>query len=210
MSRKTEDFLERAYGLRSLEDAMAFYDEWAGDYDEEMEGRLNYVAPRQCAEHLGRYLHDKSTSVVDIGCGTGLTSHYLHRQGFTVLDGIDLADAMLERSRERGIYRTLTKADLTGPLEIPDGFYGAAISSGVFTLGHVGSEPIPEILRILAPGGVFACTIHRDIWQPLGFEDKLHRAEADGILERVDVESGHFFTHLEPVAMYCVFRKLKA
>ncbi len=208
MSRKTEDFLDRAYGLGSLEDAMAFYNEWAGDYDEQMEDKLNYVAPRLCAEHLGRHLDGKDTAIVDIGCGTGLTSHYLHRQGFGVLDGIDLADAMLERSRARGIYRTLIKADLTGPLDIADGTYGAAISSGVFTLGHVGSEPIAEILRILAPGGLFACTIHRDIWQPLGFEDKFKRAEADGILERVEIEQGHFFTHLEPVAMYCVFRMM--
>ena len=207
MSDKTEDFLDRAYGLKSLEDAMAFYEEWAGDYDEQMEDKLNYVAPRQCAEHLGRHLSDKDAVILDAGCGTGLTSFYLHKQGFTVLDGIDFADAMLEKSRERGIYRTLTKADLTQPLDIADGTYGAAVSSGVFTLGHVGSEPVPEILRVLAPGAPFACTIHREIWQPMGFEERFRQAEADGLIEQVEIERGHFFTHLEPVAMYCLFRK---
>ena len=187
---------------------MAFYNEWAGDYDEQMEQKLNYVAPRQCAEHLGRHLENRGAEIVDAGCGTGLTSLYLKKQGFETFDGIDLSDSMLEKSKQRGIYRALIKADLTRPLDIPDGAYDAAISSGTFTLGHVGSEPIPEILRIVKPGGLFACTIHQDIWSRLGFEEKFEQAASDGIAETVEIEQGHFFTHLEPVAMYCVFRRL--
>lgn len=208
MTEKTEDFLSQAYGLKGLEDAMTFYNEWAGDYDEQMEQKLNYVAPRQCAEHLGRHQKDHASEIVDIGCGTGLTSFYLHKQGFETFDGIDLSDSMLAKSTERGIYRNLIKADLTKPLDIPDGTYDAAISSGTFTLGHVGSEPIPEVLRIVKPGGLFACTIHQDIWERLGFKDRFDRAASDGIAEQVEIEQGHFFTHLEPVAMYCVFRRL--
>lgn len=208
MSRKTEDFLDRAYGLKSLEDAMSFYSEWAGDYDEQMEGKLNYVAPRQAAEQLARHLNGRSARIVDIGCGTGLTSLYLHRHGFRDMDGIDLADAMLERARSRDIYHALIKADLTQPLALEDASYDAAISSGTFTLGHVGSEPIDEIFRILRSDALFACTIHRDIWQPLGFAAKFAQLEADGKLEIVEIEQGHFFSHLEPAAKYCVFRKV--
>lgn len=207
MTRKTEDFLDQAYGLKSLEDAMAFYTEWAGDYDDQMEGRLNYVAPRQAADQLARHLTGTTARVIDIGCGTGLTSFYLHRHGFRDLDGIDLADAMLERAAARGIYRSLIKADLTQTLNLEDAVYDAAISSGTFTLGHVGSEPISEIFRILKPGALFACTIHRDIWQPLGFAAAFGRMEADGEIETIEIEQGHFFSHLEPVAKYCVFRK---
>ncbi len=208
MSHKDKEFLSGAYGLKTLEEAMAFYGEWAHDYDEQMEDKLNYVAPRQCAEQLGRHLSDTTAQVIDIGCGTGLTGLYLHNQGFATIDGIDLAGAMLEQAGKRGFYRTLIKADLTQPLDIPDATYDAALSSGTFTLGHVGSEPIPEILRILKPGALFACTIHEDIWQRLGFEEKFNAAQADGRLETVEIEQGYFFTHLEPIAMYCVFRRL--
>lgn len=208
MSHRDKEFLAGAYGLDSLEEAMAFYNEWAADYDEQMEAKLNYVAPRRCAEHLARHLGDTSTSVVDIGCGTGLTGLYLYNKGFGTIDGIDLADAMLAEAGKRGFYRNLIKADLTEPLDIPDAAYGAAMSSGTFTLGHVGSEPVPEILRILEPGGLFACTIHADIWGPKGFEEKFRAAEAEGRLEFVAIERGHFFTHLDPVAMYCIFRRL--
>jgi predicted TPR repeat methyltransferase len=140
------DFLSGAYGLDGLEDAMAFYDTWADEYDEQMEGRLNYVAPRECAEHLADYVKDRSSAILDVGCGTGLTSHYLKELGFSVFDGIDITPAMLERSAERGIYRNLIEADITKPLSLEDGAYDAAISSGTFTLGHVGAEPQDRLI----------------------------------------------------------------
>ena len=203
-----DDFLEQAYELKDLEDAMAFYQRWADDYDQEMEGNLQYIAPKQAADHLARFVEDRSTAILDAGCGTGLTSHYLAEQGFETFDGIDLNDAMLERSRARGIYRRLIKADLTQPLAIDDESYGAAISSGTFTLGHVGPEPIPEIFRVLKPGACFACTVHRDIWTPQGFEAAFGSLEAEGTIRTVDMVEGRFFAHLEPAAKYCVFQKL--
>ena len=208
MSDGEDAFLRQAYELKDLEDAMAFYQHWADDYDRQMEGNLHYVAPRQTAEHLARFVEDRSVAVLDVGCGTGLTSHYLAEQGFETFDGIDLNDAMLERSRKRGIYRNLIKADLTLPLALGDESYGAAISSGTFTLGHVGPEPIPEIFRVLRPGAYFACTVHHDIWSPKGFEAAFADFEDAGKIRTVDMAQGHFFAHLEPTAKYCVFQKL--
>lgn len=208
MSDGEDAFLRQAYELKDLEDAMAFYQHWAEDYDRQMEGNLHYVAPRQTAEHLARFVEDRSVAVLDVGCGTGLTSHYLAEQGFETFDGIDLNEAMLERSRARGIYRNLIKADLTLPLTLDDESYGAAISSGTFTLGHVGPEPIPEIFRVLQPGACFACTVHRDIWSAKGFEAAFGTLETAGKIRTVDMAQGHFFAHLEPTAKYCVFQKL--
>ncbi|MGI9414213.1 MAG: class I SAM-dependent DNA methyltransferase, partial [Hyphomicrobiales bacterium] len=180
MADGKDDFLKQAYGLQDLEDAMAFYQRWADDYDQQMEGNLQYVAPRQTAEHLARFVDDRSVAVLDIGCGTGLTSHYLAEQGFETFDGLDFNEAMLERAGTRGIYRALIRADLTRPLEIDDESYGAAISSGTFTLGHVGPEPIPEIFRVLRSGAYFACTVHRDIWRAQGFEAAFAALETAG------------------------------
>ena len=208
MPGKKGDFLSQAYGLDGLDDAMAFYDAWADDYDAEMEERLNYVAPRQCAEHFAQYVDDRTAAVLDLGCGTGLTALYLKQLGFETFDGIDITPAMIERSRARGIYRSLIEADLTKPLAISDATYDAAISSGTFTRGHVGAEPIGEIFRVLKPGAVFACTIHRDIWEPKGFAAAFSALRDAGAAETLDVRQGHFFSHLEPAALYCVFRKL--
>ena len=62
--------------------------------------------------------------------------------------------------------------DLSQPLEVPDSEYHAVISSGTFTHGHVGPEPLDEIFRILKPNGILACTVHIDLWQTRGFEAK--------------------------------------
>ena len=90
------------------------------------------------AEHLSAFVSDKSIPVLDVGCGTGLTSHYLSDLGFQRFEGIDITPSMLERASARGIDRKLTEADITKPLDLATGSYEAIISSGAFTLGPVG------------------------------------------------------------------------
>ena len=99
-------------------------------YDERMEDRLGYVAPRVMAERLAARLDDRSAVILDVGCGTGLTCQYLAERGFTTFDGIDITPEMIAKSRERGIYRDLYQADITEPLDMADAAYDAAISSG--------------------------------------------------------------------------------
>ena len=206
--RLADAFLTGAYGLGGLDDALRFYAEWADGYDARMEDRLGYVAPRVTAERLATHLDDRSAVILDVGCGTGLTCQYLADLGFTTFDGIDITPEMIVKSRERGIYRELFEADITKPLDMPAGAYDAAISSGTFTLGHVGSEPIPEIARVLKTGALFACSIHTDIWRAKGFEARFADLEAAGAMRSVDFYLDEFFTGLGKTAMYCVFERL--
>ena len=104
--------------------------------------------------------------------------------------------------------RAMVEADVTKPFAVAEATYDAAISSGTFTLGHVGSEPFDEIVRVLKPGAMFACTIHKDIWQPKGFAAKVSALEAAGALRTVDVSFDEFFQGLESTAMYCMFQRL--
>ena len=166
----TDAFVKGAYGLEGAEAAKTFYAEWSSSYDDHMVGELGYISPDRIARMLADHLDDVSIPVLDIGCGTGLTSVYLAEQGFRAIDGIDITPEMLERAKARGIYRNLIRADLTQPLDLDDGSYGAAVSSGTFTCGHVGPEPLPEIVRVLRPGGLMAITIHQDLWEAKGFK----------------------------------------
>ena len=207
--RWSDDFLTGAYGLDGLADALAFYGEWAEAYDERMEQRLGYVAPRLIAERLARHLDDRAAVILDVGCGTGLTSHYLADLGFTTFDGVDVSPGMLDKARERGIYRALFEMDITEPMDMLDAAYDAAVSSGTFTLGHVGAAPIDEIWRVLKPGALFACTFHKDIWAPQGFEASFAALEDAGALRPVEIVLDEFFKGLGETAMYCVFQKLE-
>ena len=135
MTDKTIDlardaFVSGAYALQGADDAQSFYRLWADEYEDHMVGELGYVSPRLTAERLTRHLSRTDAEVLDIGCGTGLTCDHLHEQGFRRLDGVDLTPAMLAKSAARGIYRRLSRADLTLPIDMPDACYDAMVSSG--------------------------------------------------------------------------------
>ncbi len=203
----TDAFVKGAYGLDGTDAAKAFYGEWSGAYDDRMVGELGYVGPDRISRMLAAHLDDVATPVLDIGCGTGLTSVHLAEQGFRAIDGIDITPEMLERARERGIYRHLIRADLTKPLDLDDASYGAAVSSGTFTCGHVGPEPLPEIVRVLRPGGLMAITIHQDIWEAKGFKAMLGGFESDGAIATVENRLDEVFEGQGPAVHYLIYRK---
>ena len=148
------------------------------------------------------------SSWIDIGCGTGLTCTFLHRQGYGCLDGIDLSPDMVRVAQERGIYARLMVGDVNLPLEIADASYDAAISSGTFTHGHVGPGPLDEIFRILRPGGILACTVHIDLWQSEGFEHKFDALVDAGTIECLHLEQDKYYESGDLEGWFCVYRKL--
>jgi predicted TPR repeat methyltransferase len=201
-------FVSGAYGLKDSDDAQSFYKLWADDYEGHMVGELGYCSPRLVAKRLTRNLHDTSAEILDVGCGTGLTSDHLHEQGFVNVDGVDLTDAMLAKARTRGIYRNLIRADLTKPIDLPDACYDGMVSSGTFTCGHVGPEPFDELVRLLRPGGLISFSVHVDIWEAQGFEAALGRLVAEGKLELLEKELDKFFEPLEPAGWFFVYRRI--
>lgn len=204
---RASQFLQEAYGLETHEDMQLFYSNWADEYDTQLEDGLDYVAAGKTAALLMRYVESRSASILDIGCGTGLTSVDLAGAGYNTIDGLDFSAAMLEKARERQFYRDLFEADLNQPLTLADESYDAAVSSGTFTHGHVGSEPLDEIFRIIRPGGFFVCTIHADIYQSHGFDVKLESLNRSGLVETVDVVRDVYFDGSAPDGMYHVLRK---
>ncbi len=204
-----DELLERAYSLAGQEDALELYHDWAATYDETMTEGLHYASPRRCAGLLARHLPDKSDRILDVGCGTGLAAGELAKLGFENFDGIDISPDMLETAKSRAIYKRLEVADLLKPLQIETGSYDAAISTGTFTHAHVGSGCLAELFRVLKPGGLFAFTVHLDVWEPQGFGRELGRLQAERIADPVEMFLGSYFsTADEPEGRYCVYRRL--
>ena len=200
-------FVTEAYQVEGEAGLIAFYEKWANDYDAKMLG-LGYVSAQRIARLLTNHLPDTQAEVCDVGCGTGLTCTHLHEQGYTRLDGLDLSQDMVRVAKQRGIYRELVVGDVTQPLDRASAAYDAVVSSGTFTHGHVGPEPLDEIIRILRPGGVIACTVHKDLWESHGFKDKFASLSALGIVTCLEHVQDIYYTDGEPEGWFCVYRKI--
>ena len=67
-------------------------------------------------------------------------------------------------------YEKIIVADLNQKLKIADNIYGAILSAGTFTHGHLGPNIFGELLRIVKPGGLFVITIHEEVFFKNGFK----------------------------------------
>src|SRR5258708_5598263 len=90
-------------------------------------------------------LLSQGTSVLDIGCGGGLTSEYLVEKGLHVT-GIDFSEKMIEIAKKRvpeGKFIVMDVKDLGDLEESFDGIYAQAV------LLHFPKNEIPTALEIL-------------------------------------------------------------
>jgi SAM-dependent methyltransferase len=179
---KEQELLRRAYGLSSDAESQALYRDWAKTYDRTMLEGLHYQSPSLVADRLAALLPERDSTVLDIGCGTGLAGRALAARGFSVIDGIDISPDMMAVAQEQGGYRALVCADLNAPLPWADGAYQGAICCGTFTSGHVRANCLDEIMRVLTAGAAFAFTVKLDVWESFGFKDKLAKLQAAGVL----------------------------
>ena len=168
-----DDDLDAAYALRTPEDAMRYYRDWAGRYDQDFAQDMAYLSPEAVA---GLYANlGGQGPVLDVGAGTGLVAEALARRGIGPVDGIDISEEMLAVAAGKGLYRQTFVADLTQPLALPDGIYTGCVSSGTFTRGHVGPEAFGELLRVTRPGALFVLTVHEAVYETGGFSEAFAR-----------------------------------
>lgn len=173
--------LDRVYALKSPEECEATYDEWAATYEHDTTEGMGYAAPEHAAERLSRLLTGRPRAeILDAGCGTGLVGAALAGHGLQVIDGLDLSTAMLDKARDKGVYRNLGKADLTRRLPVEDGSYDAVICVGTMTEGHVGPEAFDELVRAARPGAPIVVTVLEGIWEPSGYKAKVEALEQAG------------------------------
>lgn len=172
--------LGAVYAAKTADEVAAAYDGWAEGYDAEM-AAAGYRHPTIGLALLARHLPKGAAPILDAGVGTGLTGAWFAIMGWPEVWGIDISPGMLAVAARKGSYAQLSRAVLGQPLAFGDGQFAAVISTGVFTTGHVGTEALPELLRITRSGGVIVLTVKGTLWDQ-GFEAAL-RALPVNLLE---------------------------
>lgn len=209
--QRTDDpnnLLERAYSLASVEEALILYQDWAVSYDRHLEGQLKYIAPLTIVNIFSDRQSTQDLCVLDVGCGTGLVGAQLVKHNFHCIDGLDLSGDMLSEARNKGIYRHLFEMDLNKALTVGKSSYEAAISCGTFTHGHVGADAFQRVLELLKLNGIFACTIHKEVWLSAGFSHLFEELCSAGKMEVELIYSLPFFANSPSDGYYCVVRRI--
>lgn len=186
MDKTTEAKLDAAYDLKGPEANRKLYADWAETYDAEFLEGQGYLMPA----HVARAFVEAGGAgpVLDVGAGTGVMGVGLTATGIGPVDALDMSPEMLAVAGRKGVYRHLIEADVTLPIVLPEGPYAGVVSSGTFTLGHVGPEGIEPLIAAAAPGAVIALGMNAKHYVAAGFEAKFAElAAAIGRFSRVDV-----------------------
>lgn len=135
-------------------------------------------------------LNDPDVDILDIGTGCGQILQALRNRGVTAtVHGMDTPDRKPYYVLDHH-YDEFIDADLRYPLLIQDHSYNVIICSNVFmeSVMHMENDPpmtvdcLDEILRILAPGGIFVFSTDRFNWAK--FNHKLDQLSNVRILQQ--------------------------
>ena len=198
-----------AYGVSSPDDNRRLYASWAETYDSDFAVTQAYELPFHTAQvffHAGG-----RGPVLDIGAGTGLCGAALAKLGVGPIDGTDISREMLDVALRKDIYRDVFEADVLQGLPVKEGHYLGIVSSGTFTHGHVGPEALPELVRVIRPGGLIAISINSAHFENRGFQDMLQDLAAmitDVSLTEVAIYGSHNTgSHAHDRALVACFTK---
>ncbi len=178
MTKKSTELLQGAYDLQDAADNIAYYKDFAAQYDDGFAAAMGYHTPTALAKTFQKLSTDKDLPIADIGCGTGLVAHALGLPA-DAIDGYDISTEILDKARAKNLYRALYQADLKQSLEAYPNNYGALISAGTFTLGHLDPDDLGNLLNLLRKGGLVCVTVSEKHYNAQGFAqflDSLHLA----------------------------------
>ena len=68
--------LDKAYSLKTPDDNIALYENWADTYDQDFAQRMDYQLPRHVADYFKQH-KTMNGPVLDVGAGTGLIADCL-------------------------------------------------------------------------------------------------------------------------------------
>ena len=121
-----------------------------------------YVGHIECADAFSAVVSEiygasdkKNLKLLDLGCGTGLVGKILKEKlGFVNLVGLDVSQDMLEKAKEKGIYKKLICSYVTEErvADIENAEFDGVLASGVITPGQIRAPAFDEIIRWIKPG----------------------------------------------------------
>ena len=166
------------YGSASNQELEERYDQWAAEYDRDLDEDFAWNAPDNGARVLAS-LVPADANVLDAGAGTGLAGERLAVAGFTNMAAMDISQGMLDVAKEKNVYSSFHQMVMGETLGFETDEFDAVISIGVFTLGHAPIDSFDELVRVTKPGGYIVFSLRTDMVND-GYQDYFSKLEAAG------------------------------
>jgi SAM-dependent methyltransferase len=205
-----KEILENAYKLQTPDDNVAYYDEFAATYDSDFAQNMGYNYPRAIADIYAEISDSRDVPIADVGCGTGLVAEEL-RVSQNTIDGFDISPEMLRVAKTKTLYRALYEADLTGRLDAFPNDYGAVVSAGTFTHGHLGPGALENLLTMGRPRSLFVIGINKAHYKALNFGGMIAELREGSKIQQAELHEIPMYSktdheHGSDVAMVLTFR----
>ena len=174
------------YSSRNEQELEERYDQWAEEYDADLESDFGWLSPQRTADTLAKYVA-RDAAILDAGAGTGLVGQCLHNLGYRNLTAMDLSQGMLEVARQKNIYQGLDQMTMGETLGYASDRFDASVVVGVFTQGHAPASSLDELVRVTKPGGHIVFSLRTDTHRESGFKEKQDDLAAAGRWQLVEV-----------------------
>ncbi len=168
----------------------------------------NYKTPQRCAEALSRYLRDKNSYILDIGCGTGLSGQEILNAGFNNVDGSDFSEKMLHEAKNKNIYKKLFNLDLNRKYYRVNFSYDAIVAAGIISPHHANPSCIEKCLNILCDSGLLIFSLNDHAVEDKSFMDEIFMI-IDKNYEILEKIYGEHLPGIELNSYIYVIKKLK-
>lgn len=162
----------------------AEYDEMARTYDKDFEDTLGWNPTKFFAPLIEKNC-PKSSSILDVGCGTGHLIAGLKAAGFNgKLDGFDVSPEMILVSKEKQVFNKLYVHDLYKKIPCMDGEYDVVMTTAALLFVEK-KGLISELARCVKPGGHLLVASRQDRLKEFGYIDEIKELIYNGKLDVV-------------------------
>jgi ubiquinone/menaquinone biosynthesis C-methylase UbiE len=151
------------------EEIIQFYTQFAGSYDKTVLEGGDYVAFKTIPHWIIDKLGKGPARLLDLGCGTGLSSLEFFKMGYAVT-GSDITPEMLQVAAKHP-FTALHCLNLEEPLPFARESFDAATLLGVMEFIKKPQALFNEVARVLKKGGLLGVTIPQKM--PVESEKKL-------------------------------------
>ncbi len=162
---KTGEILYRAFGCYLIpydytnEEERRFMDAMAMEYDEMVADRFNIPMAKSLISQLPLKEINKSSHILDLGCGTGILTDFLIKKGFSKFTLVDFSKEMLVQAKKKlGNNKHINYEVIDITKKLPKGKFDLIVSVMLFNTfdEKITDKILSRLVKSMSKKSIFA------------------------------------------------------